>query len=104
MKKILLFVLIFISISGLLISQNIMVTNPNAAAKWIKGRNYVVTWYKSGEMAMQVKITLNGKIIEDTDVRFEYPQTGPEDIYALGVPRTAEIIAKTDVTAENLPK
>ncbi len=55
-------------------------------------------------MAMKVKITLNGKIIEDTDVRFEYPQTGPEDIYALGVPRTTEIVAKTDGAAENLPE
>ena len=58
MKKILLFVLIFVSISGLLVSQNIMVTNPNAAAKWIKSRNHVITWDKSGEMAMQVKIIL----------------------------------------------
>lgn len=35
-----------------------MVTNPNAAAKWIKGRNYVIAWDKSGEMTMQVKIIL----------------------------------------------
>ena len=58
MKKVLVFVLIFISISGKLVSQNIMVTNPNAAAKWLKGRNYVIAWDKSGEMTMQVKIIL----------------------------------------------
>lgn len=35
---------------------------------------------------------------------FDYPETGPEDIYAVGVPRTAEIVDKTDVAAENPPQ
>jgi hypothetical protein len=46
-------------------------------------------------MAMQVKVTRNGKILQDSDVRFEYPDKGPEDIYELGVPKSAEIVDET---------
>jgi len=43
-------------------------------------------------MVMQVKVTSNGKIIQDSDVRFEYPQKGPEDIYELGAPKSAVVV------------
>ena len=43
-------------------------------------------------MVMQVKATRNGKIIQDLDVRFEYPQKGPEDIYELGAPKSAVVV------------
>jgi len=47
---------------------------------------------KSLPMAMQLKVTSNGKIIQDLDVRFEYPQKGPEDIYELGAPKSAVVV------------
>ena len=46
-------------------------------------------------MAMQVKVTRNGNILQDSDIRFEYPDKGPEDIYELGVPESAEIVDET---------
>lgn len=36
----------------------------------------------------------NGNIIMDGEITFSYPQTGPADIYDLGVPHDAEIISK----------
>ena len=45
-----------------------------------------------------------GNMVVDGKMTFDYPETGPEDIYALGVPRTAKIVDKTDVAVENLPK
>jgi len=47
---------------------------------------------KSLPMAMQIKVTRNGKIIQDLDVKYEYPQKGPEDIYELGVPKSAVVV------------
>jgi hypothetical protein len=37
----------------------------------------------------------NNEIITHTKWEIDYPQTGPQDIYELGVPRTANIIDKT---------
>jgi len=46
-------------------------------------------------LAAQVKGTdSNGKIIMDAEITFSYPQTGPVDIYDLGVPHDAKIISK----------
>ncbi|MBN2588351.1 MAG: hypothetical protein JXA96_00695, partial [Sedimentisphaerales bacterium] len=35
---------------------------------------------------------LSGEHIGDLEITFSYPQTGPKDIYELGVPDTAEVI------------
>ena len=46
-------------------------------------------------LAAQVKgFDSNGNIIMDGEITFSYPQTGPADIYDLGVPRDAQIISK----------
>jgi len=46
-------------------------------------------------LSAQVKGTdANGKTIMDGEITFDYPQTGPADIYDLGVPRDAQIIDK----------
>jgi len=45
-----------------------------------------------------------GNMVVDGKMTFDYPKTGPEDIYALGVPRTAIIVDKTDADAKSLPK
>jgi len=46
-------------------------------------------------LSAQVKGTdANGKTIMDGEITFDYPQTGPADIYDLGVPRDALIIDK----------
>ena len=39
----------------------------------------------------------NNKVLARTEQQIDYPKTGPNDIYALGVPRTAEIIDQTSV-------
>jgi hypothetical protein len=47
-------------------------------------------------IAGEVKlIDLNGKITYEGKAKYEYPEKGPQDIYALGVSRTAKIIDKT---------
>ncbi|OQY10485.1 MAG: hypothetical protein B6I30_08445 [Desulfobacteraceae bacterium 4572_187] len=59
MKKYLLSALLLIFfMPGILYSQNLVVTSPNAAAQWVKSRDYVITWDKSGEIDIQVKIIL----------------------------------------------
>jgi len=59
MKKYLLLVLLLIFfIPGILYSQNLVVTSPNAASQWVKSKDYVITWDKSGEIDIQVKIIL----------------------------------------------
>ncbi|MCK5272291.1 MAG: hypothetical protein KAJ52_06925 [Sedimentisphaerales bacterium] len=46
-------------------------------------------------LAAQVKGTdSNGNIVVDGETTFDYPQTGPADIYDLGAPRDARIIDK----------
>jgi hypothetical protein len=40
----------------------------------------------------------SGKTVLNYEEEFNYPEKGPADIYALGVPRTANVIDKTDVT------
>ena len=47
---------------------------------------------KALPMVMQVKVTSNGKIVQDIDIRFDYPQKGPEDIYELGAPKSAVVV------------
>jgi len=47
-------------------------------------------------IAGEVKYTdIKGDIAYKGNIKFEYPEEGPQDIYALGVPRTAKIIDKT---------
>ncbi|MCK4337923.1 MAG: hypothetical protein KAX11_08260, partial [Candidatus Aminicenantes bacterium] len=58
MKKSILLTLLIICMAGILYSQVLVVTSPNASAEWVKGRNYVITWDKTGEMALKVKIIL----------------------------------------------
>jgi len=44
-------------------------------------------------LAAQVKVTdPNGNTAIDGEITFDYPQTGPADVYDLGVPRDAQII------------
>ena len=46
-------------------------------------------------LAAQVKVTdPNGNTVVAGEITFSYPQTGPADIYDLGVPRDAQIINK----------
>jgi outer membrane lipoprotein-sorting protein len=45
--------------------------------------------------AMEIRNTLNGTVRQDTRITFEYPDKGPEDIYELGVPRSAVIVDNT---------
>lgn len=40
----------------------------------------------------------SGKMVQSYEEEFNYPDNGPADIFALGVPRTANVIDKTDVT------
>lgn len=47
-------------------------------------------------LAMKMYSTRNGKITSKFKVEFEYPKTGPKDIYEAGAPRSAEIIDNTD--------
>ncbi|MGD2246117.1 MAG: Ser-Thr-rich GPI-anchored membrane family protein [Candidatus Aminicenantes bacterium] len=115
MKKTLLFLFIFISISGLLTSQNIVVTNPNAAAKWIQGRNYVITWDKAGEMSTQVKIILYQSenevlvIADSTDNDGAHSWTVPPNLlpgkYAVHVMTLDESVSdrSDDFFVENAP-
>ncbi|MEA3225656.1 MAG: hypothetical protein U9Q07_06860 [Planctomycetota bacterium] len=44
----------------------------------------------------------DNQVLSRIEQTIHYPETGPEDIYALGVPRTAEIVDKTDGAEENL--
>ena len=65
-------------------------------------QNYVLRLYIDLESKLlfsaQIKSTdPNGNTIVDGETMFDYPQTGPVDIYDLGVPRDAKIIS-------NLPK
>lgn len=46
-------------------------------------------------IAAEVKyINLNGKIIYEGNVKFEYPENGPANIYELGVPKSATVVDK----------
>jgi outer membrane lipoprotein-sorting protein len=45
--------------------------------------------------AMEIRNTLNGTVRQDTRITFEYPDKGPEDIYELGVPRSAVVVDNT---------
>lgn len=42
-----------------------------------------------------------GKVVLDYEEEFDYPETGPSDVYALGVPRTAKIVDETDTEQKN---
>lgn len=62
-------------------------------------QNYVLRLYIDPESKLlfsaQIKVTdPNGNTIVDGETIFDYPQTGPADIYDLGVPRDAQIIDK----------
>jgi hypothetical protein len=46
----------------------------------------------------------NGETIRSSRVEVDYPETGPNDIYALGVPRSAKMVNKSDSVAEKLPE
>jgi len=41
------------------------------------------------------RVTADGKVRRSYRFAFDYPESGPEDIYALGVPRDAKVIDKT---------
>ena len=61
-------------------------------------QNYVLRLYIDPESKLlfsaQIKSTdPNGNTIVDGETMFDYPQTGPVDIYDLGVPRDAKIIS-----------
>ena len=43
-------------------------------------------------IAMEIKATRDGTIVQDTNISFEYPENGPEDIYELGVPKSAPVV------------
>lgn len=43
----------------------------------------------------------NDETIRYSTVEADYPETGPSDIYALGVPRTARIVDETDTEHKN---
>jgi hypothetical protein len=44
-------------------------------------------------LAAKVKATdANGSVVMDGEVKFEYPNRGPKNIYDLGVPRTANVV------------
>ncbi len=65
--------------------------------KW--GESYIIRLYIQPDtkllLAFQVKGTdSNGNTIMDGEITYSYPQTGPADIYDLGVPRDAKIINK----------
>jgi hypothetical protein len=42
-------------------------------------------------------LDINNRVLARTEQHIDYPKTGPNDIYALGVPRTAKVIDNTDV-------
>lgn len=43
--------------------------------------------------AAQVKgVDANGNVVMDGEIEFEYPNSGPKDIYDLGVPRAASVV------------
>jgi len=70
---------------------------PERPNKW--GESYILRLYIQPDtkllLAGQVKGTdSNGNTIFDGNITFSYPQTGPADIYDLGVPRDAQIIDK----------
>jgi hypothetical protein len=44
----------------------------------------------------------DNQVLSRIEQTIHYPETGPEDIYTLGVPRTAEIVDKTNGAEENL--
>jgi hypothetical protein len=44
------------------------------------------------------RLDKNNKVLARTEQQIDYPKIGPNDIYALGVPRTAEIIDMTGTT------
>jgi hypothetical protein len=63
-----------------------------------EGQSQIVRLYIQPDskllLAAQVKGTdAKGNITMDGEVTFSYPQTGPSDIYDLGVPRDAKIIS-----------
>lgn len=70
---------------------------PERPNKW--GESYILRLYIQPDtkllLAGQVKGTdSKGNTIFDGNITFSYPQTGPADIYDLGVPRDAQIIDK----------
>jgi len=71
------------------------ISPPETPNKW--GESYILRLYIQPDtkllLAGQVKGTdSNGNTIMDGEITFDYPQTGPADIYDLGVPRDAKII------------
>ena len=43
-------------------------------------------------VAVAIAVTRNSEVIQQMNVEFEYPKTGPEDIYQAGAPRSASVI------------
>lgn len=73
------------------------ILTPERPNKW--GESYIIRLYIQPDtkllLAVQVKGTdSNGNTIMDGEITYSYPQTGPADIYDLGVPRDAQIIDK----------
>lgn len=42
------------------------------------------------------KFVKDGKLLRETHTKLEYPETGPKDIYDLGVPKSATIVDRTE--------
>jgi hypothetical protein len=46
-------------------------------------------------LATETRLIKDGKIIREMHTKLEYPEVGPKDIYDLGVPKSAQIVDRT---------
>ena len=47
-------------------------------------------------LGLTTKFVKNGTLLRETHTKLEYPETGPKDIYDLGVPKSATIVDRTE--------
>lgn len=46
-------------------------------------------------LGVTTKFVKDGTLLHETHTKLEYPETGPKDIYDLGVPKSAKVVDKT---------
>ncbi|MGD8534868.1 MAG: Ser-Thr-rich GPI-anchored membrane family protein [Candidatus Aminicenantes bacterium] len=90
MKKLIFtFLAVFILI-GFVFSQNVTLSQPNPASKWMKGKTYTIQWTRPGRMPSHVEISIMSPenrrftrlIVKRTPNNGQYKWTVPQDIPA----------------------